>query len=796
MRAARVAQSLVLGLLVAGTRASATGTFWSSDGTGDVSATSSPERGAVTRCAYQGMGNWTYQYGASALPVAALDVLAYGADLRVVSTEPGAEVFLCLTLLGAGGRVVNGLYAPLNPPYTRSGLSRVEGRCVVPPGAASARLTLWGTRGATVDTDRAVLRPAGSVASRVAPSARETLTVEGGSLSVVVDARDGSLSVRDRRGGRTWQTFGLGPEIAVLGASRPSPTVALLRCLYLPADEPLEVRFEVARDAPEVLVRTSMAAGTPMPSWAAQVESVPALCSPSPTTELVVPYGEGFLYPTADPALPAQLMQAGDGAGLTMPWYGVWDRTDGAAAMCMLTTDNDALGHLYYRVEGGRSAGQLSLRWMSEMGRWGYDREARYWFAAEGGYVALCKRYRQEARRRGLLVTLDEKAGRNPSIRRLLGAPDIWFPFLWHRQDRDSRMEPARWLHEHGITRAIFGTADALPSTDEMVAWGWFPTQYDVYSDVWRPEDHVAGVFQRGFDERDLRLDRTGQPVRGWVQVTAEGAFPGYNLCPTRHPAWAARYVAPSLRERTMLGRFIDTTTALPLGECYNPRHPMSRTRDREARLQLLRYAASRGLVVGSEIGVHWGVPVLAYSEGMLSPVGYRHPDAGRLTPDLEPVAATEAYVLNPRARVPLWELVFHDCQIATWYWGDANNTFPAAWPRRNAFNALYALPPIYMVLEDEAVYLAQRDAMVRTDEYLRPLWPVIGFSEMVSHEFLTEDRMLQATDFATGARIVANFASDARDYDGRTVPPLGYLLLEAEEVTAAPSAIAAPPSR
>ncbi len=34
--------------------------------------------------------------------------------------------------------------------------------------------------------------------------------------------------------------------------------------------------------------------------------------------------------------------------------------------------------------------------------------------------------------------------------------------------------------------------------------------------------------------------------------------------------------------------------------------------------------------------------------------------------------------------RLLLWELVYHDCVVAQWYWGDYNNKLPAVWDRRD----------------------------------------------------------------------------------------------------------------
>ena len=43
------------------------------------------------------------------------------------------------------------------------------------------------------------------------------------------------------------------------------------------------------------------------------------------------------------------------------------------------------------------------------------------------------------------------------------------------------------------------------------------------------------------------------------------------------------------------------------------------------------------------------------------------------------------------------WELVYHDCVVAQWYWGDYNNKLPKVWRKRDLFNALYGTPPMYL---------------------------------------------------------------------------------------------------
>ena len=98
--------------------------------------------------------------------------------------------------------------------------------------------------------------------------------------------------------------------------------------------------------------------------------------------------------------------------------------------------------------------------------------------------------------------------------------------------------------------------------------------------------------------------------------------------------------------------------------------------------MKLLEYCSrDEKLVVGTETGIDPSVPYVHYYEGMMSLGPYRLPDAGRdmlqykpPTPDFLKFQVGHFY------RIPLWELVYHDCVVAQWYWGDYNNKAPEVW--------------------------------------------------------------------------------------------------------------------
>jgi len=763
------------------------GKFESVDGLGCAEMCPDPRYGSVVHCAYPGQGNCEFTF-AEQVPVRPYDTLEYSIDVKLLDFAPTGAFFVCGQLIDAEGRVFAPMFAPRQPDFRAKTWQRVRARLAVPRNAAGVRLAIWSNRRVDALLANPSIEKTGALTPALSASTRQAVRLRNDKIAVVIHPQTWSFVATDLRCGRAWRSFEHSSHIAVFDVECNPPSRAVFHAVYLPAHAPMQLTIELPQDRPEFSIAASMKPSVPMASWAAIFGTVPPLYEPSDACELVVPLGEGFLYKTTETEAPVVLMQVADGAGLTMPWFGIADMETGAAIMCFTRDENDALARLAPYAVGTQRARTVLLQWMPQKNQWGYDRTAAFWLADRGGYVALCKRYRDEAAAKGRLLTLAEKQRALPQIARLCGAPNCWFHFLWHMKDRQKRMDVLRWFHDRDVDRMLFSTSEALVDTDELVAWGYLTSQYDLYTDVW-PEEIAdkANVPERVFGyPDDIQILPNGEMKRGWVQKTKHGDFPGYTLCPARQLAWAKKRIPPTLEGRNMLARFIDTTTALPLGECYDPDHPMTRADDKAARLRLLEYVRDLGLIVGSEMGVDWAVPVLAYCEGMLSPVPYRHPDAGYLHPNMKPVPETFQYILNPAVRVPLWELVYHDCVVAYWYWGDCTNTFPELWDLRNLFNALYATPPLYEILDDEQVYLDQRERIVKTHMFLKPVFDAVQFSEMVDHRFLTSDRKLQLSEFANGARVAANFSEHERTCEGVAIPPKGYVILGPRGRTAA----------
>jgi len=236
-------------------------------------------------------------------------------------------------------------------------------------------------------------------------------------------------------------------------------------------------------------------------------------------------------------------------------------------------------------------------------------------------------------------------------------------------------------------------------------------------------------------------------------------------LCDRQAPPYLDRRIAAELKTHPYRCRFIDTTTASPWRECYSPDHPMTRSDSRRFKMELLRLVSEKHkLVCGSETGHDAAVPYVHYFEGMMSLGPYRVPDAGRnMARILDEVPDRVArFQVGHRYRLPLWELVYHDCVVAQWYWGDYNNKLPALWDKRDLFNVLYGTPPMFMFRRP--YWEEHKDRFVKSYQTVCPVARATACSEMTDHRFLTPDRAVQQTVFAGGVTVTVNFGDPLRN--------------------------------
>ena len=449
---------------------------------------------------------------------------------------------------------------------------------------------------------------------------------------------------------------------------------------------------------------------------------------------------------------------------IDMPWVGVCDSASGRGYALVVQTDDDANIRTVQVAQNGRELWMPEVGFQASQGEFRYPRRWFYHFSAKGGYVALAKWFRAYAREQGLVVTFAEKLKKNSTISRLFGAPDIW--------GNDS-LKFAREAKAAGVEKMLIHGRAPAADMKAINDLGYLTSEYDNYTDIFQVEPGKDIDAHHGRLPDDVVLLANGERMKAWLTWDKKQYM---KRCPSLWVAASKTVVPQVLAQRPFLGRFIDVTTAEDLYECYDLSHPLSRSAKRQCGVELLSYVRSLGLVMGGEHGRYWAVPQLDYIEGMQSGGSFSWPAGWLLRPKSKDQefenphggkfgkwSDYERWGIGHATRVPLWELVFHDCVVSTWYWGDASDFLLQAAPeitaRKDAFNVLYGTLPL-MWANKEGAWANARDVFLRTYRNTCKLHEVIAGTEMLSHEFLTPDQAVQRTRFSDGTEAVVNFGA------------------------------------
>ena len=623
--------------------------------------------------------------------------------------------------------------------------TRLRSRFVVPAGVAVVQPRLIGYGRAVVWVDDFRLTRLAGLGARQRGRLPGELSLTNAVLEVVFRTSDATLTVHDRRTGRVWRQKSVEPDVVVTDARAKGDRLEF-GLSHVASGMELRAGLQLDSRQPEF---TYNLAGTGELSSALRF---PYPFATDPGDYLVVPMNEGISYPVDDESIEPFRLIAYGGHGICMAFWGVTDGSQGQAAI--IETPDDAAIRLQ-RIDGRLA---IAPEWDSQKGQLGYARQVRYVFFDKGGHVAIAKRYRQYAQSKGWLKTLAEKRRENPSVDMLVGAVNVW---NW-----DSEPVPlVKEMQAAGIQHILWsrgGSPEVLRALNEMKV---LTSRYDIYQDVMDPANFpfLRGVHQDWTTAawpRDIIRRANGDWQHGWgvKGKQAEWYYCGV-LCDRCALDYARRRIPAELATHPYQCRFIDTTTAAPWNECYNTNHPMTRSESREWKMDLLDCISREfKLVTGSETGHDAAVPFVHYFEGMLSLGPYRVPDSGRdmLRIWNEAPERVVKFQLGHAYRLPLWELVYHDCVVAQWYWGDYSNKLPALWDKRDLFNALYGTPPMFMF--DRKLWASQKDRFVQSYQNTCPIVRAVGYSEMTDHRFLTPDRAVQQTTFANGVTVTVNF--------------------------------------
>ncbi|SMC91954.1 glycoside hydrolase [Pedobacter nyackensis] len=601
--------------------------------------------------------------------------------------------------------------------------------------------------------------------------------LENDHLRVNVDAKSGALTVYDKGGNRQWKQAPLS-ERHIRNVSAMDGPVRGLQFETEFGTKPyvLTLKLTLSNTSSDLFIEADMKDRNTI------IEEIPFLDPFQLNSEsgalAIADFSNGHLYPLDLKPFPKTRFGT---SLLDMPWVGVCDMEKGFGYGIILETSDDAYFDMVPLKIGDRKVVAPRVGWGPSLKRFGYSRRLIYNFISQGGYVALAKRYRAYAQQHGLIVPFSEKIKKNPNLNRLFGAVDVW--------DGES-LAFAKAAKAAGVKKMIINGSAPPEEMKAINELGYLTSAYDAYQDVFPME--ANGIIDSGHDlvPENVVLKSDSTRMLAWRSWDGKQSM---KRCPAFWKHAAELTIPKVLETRPYLGRFIDVTTAEDLYECYDEKHPLTRTEKRKAGVDLLGYVQSLGLVTGGEHGRWWSVPVIDYIEGMMSGgTDYYSWSAPYLQhpkkKDYPKWEQYEKWGIGHQYRAPLWELVFHDCVVSTWYWGDSNDFLLSAAPeltaKKDAFNILYGTMPILWANKktggsgpnEQGSWEIARETFLRTYRNVCNLHEAIAEKEMLSHEFLTLDRDVQRTQFSDGTQVIVNFGK--KPYS-TTVGGKKYLLPE-----------------
>ncbi|GGE64231.1 glycoside hydrolase [Priestia taiwanensis] len=361
----------------------------------------------------------------------------------------------------------------------------------------------------------------------------------------------------------------------------------------------------------------------------------------------------------------------------------------------------------------------------------------------------------------------------------------------WAKKTTTDVMED---MYDSGITKAWVGLsnwANGLMNpamVEQANDQGYLIGPYDSYHSIHEKGNrdwNTASFEDKSLYEEATIINKEGKYIHGFLGR-------GRKLNPTLS--------LPSVQSRTgnilqngilFNSWFIDCDATGEIYDDYSPHHPTTQEEDLQARLERMDYIAKeRGMVIGSEGGNDFASSVIAFAHGIETPVikwadadmrknkdseyyvgGYWAPSGN--TPDRygKQVPIKSEYrniYIDPAYSIPLYKLVYNDSVITTHHWEWGSLKIKDEVGNRMLTELLHNIPPLYHV--DEKMWNENEDMLVNYLSTWSPFHEKAVKQPMTSFKTLTEDRLVQSTEFGEELKVVVNYSADDFKYEGETI--------------------------
>ncbi|KIH83459.1 glycoside hydrolase [Pseudomonas batumici] len=358
-------------------------------------------------------------------------------------------------------------------------------------------------------------------------------------------------------------------------------------------------------------------------------------------------------------------------------------------------------------------------------------------------------------------------------------------------------------LQGAGLARAWLGADDWRDTfwhpeaVEAAKAAGYLVSVYDSYGSAHPSNLQASWATAKMGDELVAAgyTDEQGKKIQGF---NGRGVY----VNPRSVEAYARRRISAVAQAGRLNSYFLDVDAAGPEFSDYTPGRETSQAQDAEARRRRLAYPIQAlGLVTGSEGGLSFYAPIIAFSHGIATqPFAWMDPDMrknkrsryylGGYWPPETPNLYFKAVPLKPEVarfvtsaefRLPLYQMVLHDSLVSTHHWEYGSLKFSSERNVTALLQLLYMVPPLYHL--NDQVIPHDLPLISAYDKVFRPLHERLFTQAMDDFQVLSGDRLLQRSTFADGTLITVNFSvRPRRTPEGRQLPPLSAHVIVAGE--------------
>ncbi|MGN1344287.1 MAG: endo-alpha-N-acetylgalactosaminidase family protein, partial [Traorella sp.] len=288
-----------------------------------------------------------------------------------------------------------------------------------------------------------------------------------------------------------------------------------------------------------------------------------------------------------------------------MPWFGQIKDHEGYLMIQCTPWDSG------YEIDHPRLGPytHLTMYHLPSLSKLAYRRVMKLILKHDANIVSLCKEYRKYANEEGKIVTLNEKACRNPQINQLIGSAflhkgikthvcmDSKFYDFNHPEKNDHlvtfhmRAKEIEYFHSKGIQKLYLhldgwgnpgydnAHPDYLPACIEAGGWEGLKELSDTidsYHDMLGLHDQYRDYYKSAssFDENQALMMKDKTIFQQAIWAGGEQSY----LCASLAPNYVKRNFETILSHNIHLAAsYLDVFTCNELDECFNEQHLMSR---------------------------------------------------------------------------------------------------------------------------------------------------------------------------------------------------------------------------